>query len=108
MPRREFLYVDDMAAASVFVMELEKTVYDQQTDSMRSHINVGFGNDVTIAELAHTIGEVVGYCGRIHFDTSKPDGSLRKLMDSTRLLRLGWRAQVDLESGLKQAYTDFL
>ncbi|MCF8196401.1 MAG: GDP-L-fucose synthase [Polynucleobacter sp.] len=106
-PRREFLYVDDMAAASVFVMELDKKIYDQQTDPMQSHINVGFGRDVTIAELAKAVGEAVGYQGKISFDASKPDGSPRKLMDSGRLNKLGWNAQVGLEKGLIQAYADF-
>jgi GDP-L-fucose synthase len=107
-PRREFLYVDDMAAASVFVMELSKDVYDQETQSMQSHINVGCNNDVTIAELAHMIGGVLGYQGKIVFDTSKSDGSPRKWMNSSLIFRLGWRPQVNLESGLKQTYADFL
>jgi GDP-L-fucose synthase len=105
--RREFLYVDDMAAASVFVMELDKKTYDQQTKPMQSHINVGFGSDVTIAELANAVGETVGYQGKISFDASKPDGSPRKWMDSSRLNKLGWNAQVGLEKGLIQAYADF-
>lgn len=83
-PRREFLYVDDMAAASVFVMELDKKTYDLNTDPMQSHINVGFGSDVTISELAHAVGAAVGYQGTISFDPSKPDGSPRKWMDSGR------------------------
>jgi GDP-L-fucose synthase len=107
-PRREFLYVDDMAVASVFVMGLDKKTYDQQTEVMQSHINVGFGSDITIAELASAVGQAVGYQGAIGFDTSKPDGTMRKLMDSTRIMHLGWRAEVDLDSGLKQAYEDFL
>jgi GDP-L-fucose synthase len=107
-PKREFLYVDDMAAASVFVMELDKKDYDQQTDPMQSHINVGFGSDVTIAELANAVGQAVGYQGKISFDSSKPDGSPRKWMDSSRLNKLGWNAQVGLEKGLIQAYADFI
>lgn len=107
MPRREFLYVDDMAAASVFVMELGKKTYDDLTDPMQSHINVGFGSDITIAELAKSVGEAVGYEGKIHFDISKPDGAPRKWMDSGRLNRLGWQAKVALEEGLKLAYADF-
>ena len=75
---------------------------------MQSHINVGFGSDVTIAELAQTVGKVIGYAGEIVFDATKPDGAPRKLMDSTRLKSLGWRAQVDLKSGLQLAYQDFL
>jgi GDP-L-fucose synthase len=107
-PMREFLYVDDMAAASVFVMNLDKATYDQHTSPMQSHINVGFGSDVTIADVARTIADVVGFQGEIAFDTSKPDGSPRKLLDSSRLNALGWAAQVPLKDGLAQAYQDFL
>jgi GDP-L-fucose synthase len=107
-PKREFLYVDDMAAACVFVMELSKDIYDQHTEPMQSHINVGFGEDVTITDLAKAIAKAISYSGKIGFDTSKPDGSPRKWMDSTRINRLGWQAKVDLEAGLKQAYSDFL
>jgi len=106
--RREFLYVDDMAAASVFVMELDKKTYDSYTEPMRSHINVGFGNDVTIAELADAVSAVVGYQGKISFDISKPDGSPRKWMDSSRLSSLGFTANVDLIDGLSITYSDFL
>lgn len=106
-PYREFLYVDDMASASIHVMNLPKDLYDAHTLPMQSHINVGFGSDVTIAELAHTVGKVVGYTGNIVFDASKPDGAPRKLMDSARLHTLGWTAKVDLESGLNIAYQDF-
>lgn len=107
-PCREFLYVDDMAAASIHVMNLPKAVYDQHTSPMQSHINVGYGSDITIAELAHTVGQVVGYQGSIDFDSTKPDGAPRKLMDSSRLLALGWQAKVQLQDGLKLAYQDFL
>ncbi|WP_221227646.1 GDP-L-fucose synthase [Rhodocyclus tenuis] len=107
-PRREFLYVDDMAAASVHVMNLPADIYHQHTRPMQSHINVGYGEDVTIAELARSVAEVVGYEGEITFDPSKPDGTSRKLMDSSRLNALGWRAQMGLEVGLKNAYRDFL
>jgi GDP-L-fucose synthase len=107
-PMREFLYVDDMAAASVHVMNLPQTVYAQHTQPMLSHINVGYGSDITIADLARTIGHVVGYTGTIDFDPTKPDGTLRKLMDSQRLASLGWTAQVGLETGLTHAYADFL
>ncbi len=107
-PRREFLYVDDMAAASVHVMELDKAVYDQHTQPMLSHINVGCGDDVTIRELAETIGRTVGFGGTIAVDGTKPDGTARKLMDSARVNSLGWRARVSLEAGLKIAYGDFL
>ena len=106
-PRREFLYVDDMAAASVFVMELDKAVYDQETEPMCSHINVGYGQDITIAQLAHAVGIAVGYEGKIALDPSKPDGSPRKWMDSSRLNRLGWQAKCHLEKGLALAYADF-
>jgi GDP-L-fucose synthase len=106
-PRREFLYVDDMAAASVFVMNLPQAVYQQHTQPMLSHINVGFGSDVTIAELAQTVGQTVGYQGAIEFDSSKPDGAPRKWMDSARLGKLGWRADVGLMQGLAIAYQDF-
>ena len=105
---REFLYVDDMAAASVHVMQMDKSGYDAQTLPMQSHINVGSGKDVTIKELAYTIGRVVGYIGRIEFDTTKPDGTPRKLMDSSRLQSLGWQARIELEAGLALAYADFM
>ena len=107
-PRREFLYVDDMAAASVHVMQLPKATYDQHTTPMQSHINVGSGSDVTIAEVAHTIAQTVGYAGQIEFDTSKPDGAPRKWMDSSRLNALGWQTKVDLHNGLAAAYQDFV
>lgn len=107
-PMREFLYVDDMAAASVFVMELDKKVYDQHTEPMQSHINVGFGSDVTIKELAQAIGQVIGYQGQITFDTTKLDGTLKKLMNSARIRAIGWRAEVALYDGLAMAYQDFL
>jgi GDP-L-fucose synthase len=107
-PRREFLYVDDMAAASVHVMNLTKAVYDHHTQPMLSHINVGYGDDVTIRELALAVGETVGYAGTITFDTTKPDGTPRKWMDSQRLRDLGWAPTVDLREGLKRAYADFL
>jgi GDP-L-fucose synthase len=107
-PRREFLYVDDMAAASVHVMELPAAVYQANTQPMLSHINVGSGEDLSIAELAALIGKVVGYGGEIAFDTSKPDGTPRKLMNVSRLQALGWLPRIGLEQGLAQAYTDFL
>jgi len=107
-PRREFLNVDDMAAASIHVMNLDKAIYDAHTQPMLSHINVGTGEDVTIKELAETIAEVTGYTGNIEFDPTKPDGTPRKLMDSTRLRSLGWQPKIDLVSGLRAAYEDFL
>jgi GDP-L-fucose synthase len=106
-PRREFLYVDDMAAASVFVMQLDKATYDSQTEPMQSHINVGFGSDVTIAELAKVVGAAVGYQGKISFDATKPDGAPRKWMDSDRLNKMGWSAKVALGDGLLIAYSEF-
>jgi len=107
-PRREFLYVDDMAAASVYVMNLPKAAYDSHTSPMQSHINVGCGEDITIAGLARVVAQVVNYSGQLVQDTSKPDGSPRKLMDSQRLADLGWRANTTLATGLQQAYADFL
>ena len=107
-PRREFLYVDDMAAASVFVMELDKGAYDAQVEPMQSHINVGFGSDVTIAELAKAVAIATGYQGKIAFDTSKPDGAPRKWMSSELLNKLGWKPQVQLDQGLKNAYAQML
>ncbi len=106
-PRREFLYVDDMAAASVHVMNLPKGIYEQHTHPRQSHINVGSGTDITIAELAHTISKVIGYAGTIQFDSAKLDGAPRKWMDSSRLANLGWQAQTGLEAGLRLAYADF-
>lgn len=107
-PMREFLYVDDMAAASVFVMNLEHELYAASTSPMHSHINVGTGEDVTIAELARLVGEVVGYRGRIRFDTSKPDGTPRKLLDVSKLNGLGWQATTPLREGLRRTYGAFL
>ena len=107
-PRREFLYVDDMAAASVHVMNLDLATFQAQTLPMQGHINVGFGDDITIGELAHLVSKAVGYQGSIDFDTTKPDGSPRKLMDSSRLNSLGWHAKVSLEEGLKVACKDFV
>ncbi len=103
-PRREFLYVDDMASASVFVMELDKQIYDQNTDSMQSHINVGSGIDVSISELATIIAQVVGYEGGINFDSTRPDGSPRKCMNSACINRLGWRSVFSLMDGLTLTY----
>ena len=107
-PRREFLYVDDMAAASLHIMHLDKAMYDQHTTPMQSHINVGSGSDVTIAEVAQAIAQTVGYAGEIEFDISKPDGSPRKWMDSSRINALGWQARVNLQQGLAATYQDFI
>ena len=106
-PQREFLYVDDMAAACIYVMKLNKIIYQQQTKPMLSHINVGTGKDITIKKLAENIAKVTGFKGKIEFDTTKPDGPKRKLMDSTRLNRLGWKFKIGLEQGLKQTYEDY-
>lgn len=107
-PRREFLNIDDMAAACVHVMNLNQETYNAHTTPMQSHINAGSGGDITIKELALTIAKVIGYEGSIDFDPTKPDGTPRKLMDSTRLNNLGWQASVSLEDGLRLAYSDFL
>jgi GDP-L-fucose synthase len=107
-PMREFLHVDDMAEASVFVMNLDKETYEANTQTMLSHINVGTGVDCTIAELAHTLAKVVGFKGKVVFDTTKPDGAPRKLMDVSRLRDMGWHAQTSLEDGLHSTYAWFL
>ncbi|ACL73172.1 NAD-dependent epimerase/dehydratase [Thioalkalivibrio sulfidiphilus HL-EbGr7] len=107
-PMREFLHVDDMAAACVHVMELDVETYRAHTQPMLSHINVGTGIDCTIRELAETIGRVVGYEGEIVFDSSKPDGAPRKLLDVRRLTSLDWQAQIGLEDGLRSTYEWFL
>ena len=104
---REFMHVDDMAAASVYLMQLPREIYDTQTSPMRSHINVGTGLDTTIAELARLVGEIVGFRGRIVFDTGKPDGTPRKLLDISRLSALGWSPQVTLAQGLVDTYADY-
>ena len=106
-PKREFLYVDDMAAACVYIMNLDKEVYQQQVKPMQSHINVGTGEELTIKKLAETIAKITGFKGKIEFDTTKPDGSKRKLMDSTRLNMLGWHSKINLEQGLKKTYKDY-
>ncbi|EJL8258691.1 GDP-L-fucose synthase [Vibrio cholerae] len=107
-PMREFLYVDDMAAASVHVMELDSETYQANTAPMLSHINVGTGVDCTIREMAETMAKVVGFKGKVIFDTTKPDGTPRKLMDVSRLAALGWQYRVDLEAGLRLTYQWFL
>ena len=107
-PMREFLHVDDMAAASVHVMELDSETYQANTKPMLSHINVGTGVDCTIRELAETIARVAGFSGKLSFDSSKPDGTPRKLMDVARLKALGWEASITLEEGLRDAYRWFL
>jgi GDP-L-fucose synthase len=107
-PMREFLHVDDMAAASVHVMNLDEATYGAHTQPMLSHINVGTGQDCTIRELAETIARVTEFQGRLSFDSSKPDGTPRKLMDVSRLAKLGWTSSIDLETGLRDAYRWFV
>ena len=105
---REFLYVDDMAQASLFVLELDEVTYQANTQPMLSHINVGTGVDVTIREMAETMKEVVGYKGKLTFDTSKPDGAPRKLIDVSRLSSMGWDYNVNLKEGLATTYEWYL
>ena len=106
--RREFLHVDDMASASVFLMNLEKEKLDTVVSPMNSHINVGYGSDISITELAYMIAEVVGFKGKIIFDDSKPDGTQRKLLDSSKIIRLGWRPKINLLDGLIKTYSDYI
>lgn len=107
-PMREFLHVDDMAAASIYVMQLNTDTYEANTQPMLSHINVGTGVDCTIKELVETVAKVVGFEGKIVFDTSKPDGAPRKLMNVERLKDLGWQYKISLEKGLAETYSWFL
>ncbi len=105
---REFLYVDDMAVASLFVLELDEKIYQANTKPMLSHINVGTGKDVTIREMAETMKDVVGFEGKLIFDTTKPDGAPRKLIDITRLENMGWKYSIDLKKGLEKTYEWYL
>jgi GDP-L-fucose synthase len=105
--RREFLYVDDMASASIHVMKLPVEEYRRHTQVMESHVNVGTGEDLTIAELAALVSDVVGYKGRIQTDPSKPDGAPRKLLDVSKIRQLGWQATTSLRAGIELAYMDF-
>ena len=105
--KREFLYVTDMAEASIHIMNLPKYIIDKYTNNMCSHINVGSGDDLSIRELAITIAEIIGYDGELTFDTSKPDGTPRKLLDSSILRSLSWRPKVSLKEGLQRTYEDF-
>lgn len=107
-PRREFLHVDDMAEASLFVLDLDRDTYNANTQPMQSHINVGSGEDISILELAHLVAKITGFKGQIVTDTSKPDGTMRKLMDVSRLDNMGWRASIALEDGIAQTYRWFL
>lgn len=107
-PRREFLHVDDMADASLFVLDLPEAVYRQHTQPMLSHVNVGAGEDIGIAELAQVLAKVTDYSGRITYDRSRPDGAPRKLLDVSKLAALGWRSSIGLEDGIRQTYAWFL
>lgn len=107
-PRREFLHVDDMAAASLFVLDLPKADYEANTQPMLSHINVGSGIDISILDLAHKVAAITGYKGRIVTDPTKPDGTPRKLMDVSRLAQMGWSARIGLDQGLAETYQWFL
>lgn len=107
-PRREFLHVDDMATASLFVLDLPKEIYEANTEPMLSHINVGCGSDVSILELAQKVAEVTGFEGQIDTDPSKPDGTMRKLMDVSRLDAMGWKASIELDRGIRETYDWFL
>ena len=106
-PKREFLYVDDMARACVHVMDLSREAYAAHTEVTTSHINVGTGEDLSIAELASLVSDVVGYQGEIRYDTSKPDGTPRKLLDISRIRELGWKPETSLREGVARAYEDF-
>lgn len=103
-PMREFLHVDDMASACIYIMTLDKEIYDNNTQPMLSHINVGTGEDCTIKKMAETVQKVVGFKGELKFDASKPDGSPRKLMDVSRINDMGWKATISLKEGLKSTY----
>ena len=107
-PRREFLHVDDMAEASLFVLDLDKATYAANTEPMLRHITVGSGTDLSILELAQLVAQVTGFKGRITTDTSKPDGTMRKLMDVSRLAQMGWRASVDLQNGVAETFAWYL
>ena len=107
-PRREFLHVDDLAEACLFVMGLDKSAYQQATRSTLGHVNVGSGEEVTIAELAGILTEVTGFSGEIAHDLSRPDGTPQKLLDTSRLTSLGWQPRIRLEQGIRQTYEWFL
>ena len=107
-PMREFLYVCDMAKASLFVHNIDRAIFSEKTSPMLSHVNIGTGSDMTIRELAETIKNVVGFSGEIVFDPSKPDGTMRKLMDVNLLSELGWSSTTKIINGIRNAYHDFL
>jgi GDP-L-fucose synthase len=106
-PKREFLFVDDMASACLFIMNLDKDIYHSEVSPMQNFINVGFGDDISILDLANLIKRIVGYEGEINYDQSKPDGPKKKIIDSSRLTRLGWSPSFNLEEGLQRTYSDF-
>jgi GDP-L-fucose synthase len=110
-PLREFLYVDDLAEACVFLLETvdyKDIAFEDESGTIQAHINIGSGREVSIRELAQTVQQVVGYQNDLSFDTTKPDGTPRKLMDSSRLMALGWQPETDLKTGIELAYQDFL
>ena len=107
-PKREFLHADDFSEASFHVMNIEKDIFDKYTETMCSHINIGSGSDISIKELAELIKKITGYGGRIDFDLTKPDGTPRKIMDSSKLNSLGWRARISLKQGLISTYDGFI
>jgi len=101
---RDFLYVDDMANACIFILELDKSTYDLNTKPMTSHINIGTGNDISIKEMAETMRIVIGFDGKISFDSSKPDGAIKKLTDVSCLMNMGWKYTIDIKDGLEKTY----
>jgi GDP-L-fucose synthase len=105
---REFLHVDDMADASIHIMDFDKKLLESEVEPMLSHINIGTGTDITIADVAQTVKEVVGFCGEIVFNTKMPDGTKRKLLDISKVENLGWKHTVTLKNGLKETYKWFL
>ena len=107
-PRREFLHVDDVASACVFIMKLDDSTFNNSTEPMLSHINVGTGKDLTISELAETIKKVVGYQGEITWDQTKQDGTPKKLLDASKLNSLGWKPEISLTDGIKATYNEYL
>ena len=107
-PKREFLHVNDLARASIYVMNMKKNLFYKNINSMSAHINVGSGEEVTIKKLSELISKVIGYSGKIKFDHTKPDGTYSKLMDNMRIKNLGWKSEINLKDGLKQTYIDFI
>jgi GDP-L-fucose synthase len=107
-PMREFLHVDDMADASIHIMDIDKKILESEVDPMLSHINIGTGIDITITDVAQTVKEVVGFCGEIVFNVKMPDGTIRKLLDVSKIENLGWMPTIALKDGLKETYEWFL